>query len=167
MLNVDGALTEYQSFLAKESVFFLRPFLPFDNLLFLPTAMIATRIGGAPQERSSESWRWEDSSSSGLIARTLVCACDMPALENLCGARLLAVLRRLYFPTSLTCTDHWILPPPPRSTKPTANWKLPFRQGLVKCTIDGLHFRSTQGKLGSFHAVRTGIFEQVLSCSHF
>lgn len=39
--KVDGALTEYQSFLAKGSTLFFRPFLPFDNLLFLPTAMIA------------------------------------------------------------------------------------------------------------------------------
>lgn len=41
MLKLDGALTEYQSFLAKGSVLFFRPFLPFDNLLFFPTAMIA------------------------------------------------------------------------------------------------------------------------------
>jgi hypothetical protein len=41
MANVDGAFTENQSFFAKGSVFFLRPFLPFDNRLFLPTAMIA------------------------------------------------------------------------------------------------------------------------------
>jgi hypothetical protein len=40
--KVPGALTLYQSFFAKVSVFFLRPFLPFESLLFLPTAMIAT-----------------------------------------------------------------------------------------------------------------------------
>ena len=39
--KVEGALTEYQSFLAKGSVLFFRPFLPLDNLLFLPTAMFA------------------------------------------------------------------------------------------------------------------------------
>lgn len=37
-----GALTLYQSFFAKVSVFFLRPFFPFERRLFLPTAMIAT-----------------------------------------------------------------------------------------------------------------------------
>lgn len=41
MLNVDGAFTEYQSFLANGSVLFFKPFLPLDSLLFLPTAMIA------------------------------------------------------------------------------------------------------------------------------
>lgn len=41
MLKTVGAFTEYQSFLAKGSVRFLRPFLPFDKRLFLPTAMIA------------------------------------------------------------------------------------------------------------------------------
>ncbi len=37
-----------QSFLANGSVFFFRPFLPFDNLLFFPTAMMAVvcRKGG-------------------------------------------------------------------------------------------------------------------------
>lgn len=40
--KVPGALTLYQSFLAKVSVFFLRPFLPFERRLFLPTAMFAT-----------------------------------------------------------------------------------------------------------------------------
>lgn len=36
MLNVDGALIEYQSFRVKGSwVLFLRPFLPFDKRLFL------------------------------------------------------------------------------------------------------------------------------------
>ena len=39
--KVEGALTEYQSFFAKGSVLFFRPFLPLDNLLFLPTAMSA------------------------------------------------------------------------------------------------------------------------------
>ncbi len=37
--KVPGALTLYQSFLAKVSVFFLRPFLPFERRLFLPTAI--------------------------------------------------------------------------------------------------------------------------------
>lgn len=41
--KVEGALTEYQSFLAKGSVLFFRPFLPLDNLLFLPTAMSTLR----------------------------------------------------------------------------------------------------------------------------
>jgi hypothetical protein len=40
--KVPGALTLYQSFFAKVSVFFLRPFFPFERRLFLPTAMIAT-----------------------------------------------------------------------------------------------------------------------------
>lgn len=40
--KVPGALTLYQSFFAKVSVFFLRPFLPFERRLFLPTAMFAT-----------------------------------------------------------------------------------------------------------------------------
>jgi hypothetical protein len=36
LLNVEGALIEYQSLRVKGSwVLFLRPFLPFDNLLFL------------------------------------------------------------------------------------------------------------------------------------
>lgn len=39
--KVEGALTEYQSFFAKGSVLFFKPFLPLDNLLFLPTAMFA------------------------------------------------------------------------------------------------------------------------------
>lgn len=39
--KVPGALTLYQSFFAKVSVFFLRPFLPFERRLFLPTAMVA------------------------------------------------------------------------------------------------------------------------------
>lgn len=42
MAKVPGALTLYQSFFAKVSVFFLRPFLPLERRLFLPTAMIAT-----------------------------------------------------------------------------------------------------------------------------
>ena len=42
MLKVDGALTEYQSLRANGSVLFFKPFLPFDNLLFFPTAMITT-----------------------------------------------------------------------------------------------------------------------------
>jgi hypothetical protein len=42
LLKVDGALTEYQSFFAKGSDRFLRPFLPLERRLFLPTAMIAT-----------------------------------------------------------------------------------------------------------------------------
>ena len=41
MLNVDGALMLNQSFLWNGSIFFFRPFLPFDNLLFFPTAMMA------------------------------------------------------------------------------------------------------------------------------
>jgi hypothetical protein len=36
----------YQSFLAKVSVFFLRPFFPFERRLFLPTAMIASLVVG-------------------------------------------------------------------------------------------------------------------------
>ena len=40
MPKVDGALTEYQSFFANGSVFFLRPFLPLERRLFLPTAMV-------------------------------------------------------------------------------------------------------------------------------
>lgn len=39
MAKVPGALTLYQSFFAKVSVFFLRPFLPFERRLFLPTAI--------------------------------------------------------------------------------------------------------------------------------
>lgn len=46
MANVDGALTEYQSFFANGSVRFLRPFLPFERRLFLPTAMIAALVVG-------------------------------------------------------------------------------------------------------------------------
>ena len=39
--KVDGALIEYQSFLANGStVRFLRPFLPLESLLFFPTAML-------------------------------------------------------------------------------------------------------------------------------
>jgi hypothetical protein len=38
--KVPGALTLYQSFFAKVSVFFLRPFLPFERRLFFPTAMV-------------------------------------------------------------------------------------------------------------------------------
>ena len=45
MLKVDGALTLNQSFLANGSVLFFRPFLPFDNLLFFPTAMLAVDEG--------------------------------------------------------------------------------------------------------------------------
>lgn len=41
--NVVGALTEYQSFFAKGSVLFLRPFLPLERRLFFPTAMVAIR----------------------------------------------------------------------------------------------------------------------------
>lgn len=57
MAKVDGALTENQSFLANGSVRFFRPFLPLDNLLFFPTAMIAVvderkkrcgAVGGVP-----------------------------------------------------------------------------------------------------------------------
>lgn len=44
--KVPGALTLYQSFFAKVSVFFLRPFFPLERRLFLPTAMIATKGGG-------------------------------------------------------------------------------------------------------------------------
>ena len=71
VLNVEGALIEYQSFRVKGSIvllqrfsglavmplsegyqlrrisgktYFLRPFLPFDKRLFLPTAMIATVV---------------------------------------------------------------------------------------------------------------------------
>ena len=39
--KVDGALMLNQSFRANGSVFFFSPFLPFDNLLFFPTAMLA------------------------------------------------------------------------------------------------------------------------------
>jgi hypothetical protein len=42
--KVPGALTLYQSFFAKTSVFFLRPFFPFERRLFLPTAMFATLV---------------------------------------------------------------------------------------------------------------------------
>ena len=42
MAKVEGALMEYQSFFAKGSVRFLMPFLPLDNLLFLPTAILTT-----------------------------------------------------------------------------------------------------------------------------
>lgn len=43
--NVDGALTENQSLRANGSVRFFNPFLPLDNLLFFPTAMIAACDG--------------------------------------------------------------------------------------------------------------------------
>ena len=36
-----------QSFLANGSVFFFRPFLPLDNLLFFPTAIMAVDAGKA------------------------------------------------------------------------------------------------------------------------
>ena len=42
--KVPGALTLYQSFFAKVSVFFLRPFFPFERRLFFPTAMFATLV---------------------------------------------------------------------------------------------------------------------------
>ena len=45
MLKVEGALMENQSLRANGSVRFFKPFLPFDNLLFFPTAMIATVWG--------------------------------------------------------------------------------------------------------------------------
>ena len=45
--KVPGALTLYQSFFAKVSVFFLRPFFPFERRLFLPTAMIASLVVGS------------------------------------------------------------------------------------------------------------------------
>ena len=45
MAKVDGALMENQSFLANGSVFFFKPFLPLDNLLFFPTAMMAVAAG--------------------------------------------------------------------------------------------------------------------------
>lgn len=51
MLNVDGALTLNQSFLANGSVFFLSPFLPFDNLLFFPTAILAVDV-----EKEGDRW---------------------------------------------------------------------------------------------------------------
>ena len=44
--KVPGALMLYQSFLAKVSVFFLRPFFPFERRLFLPTAMITSLVVG-------------------------------------------------------------------------------------------------------------------------
>lgn len=34
----------FRTFLAKVSVFFLRPFFPLERRLFLPTAMIATQM---------------------------------------------------------------------------------------------------------------------------
>jgi len=41
--KVDGALRLYQSLRWKGSVLFFRPFLPLDNLLFFPTAMLGCR----------------------------------------------------------------------------------------------------------------------------
>ena len=78
--NVDGAFKLYQSFLANGScVLFLRPFLPFDNLLFLrkvrhlsmiywgmayfPTAMIATKI----KSQVAGSCRWRYQWFKGLV----------------------------------------------------------------------------------------------------
>ena len=43
ILKVEGAFTENQSFLVNGSVFFFNPFLPFDSLLFFPTAILAKR----------------------------------------------------------------------------------------------------------------------------
>ena len=66
--KVPGALTLYQSFFAKVSVFFLRPFFPFERRLFLPTAMIATLVVGrrglwccrvVDRDNSVASW-WEN-----------------------------------------------------------------------------------------------------------
>ncbi len=51
MAKVEGALMLYQSLRANGSVFFFRPFLPLDNLLFFPTAMFAADAGKVGGER--------------------------------------------------------------------------------------------------------------------
>ena len=76
MLKVEGALMENQSLRANGSVRFFKPFLPFDNLLFFPTAMIATV------------WGKVETGGDGSNA-LMSCAGDFPPLPSgWCGMTL-------------------------------------------------------------------------------
>lgn len=94
MAKVEGALTEYQSFLAKASVLFLMPFLPLDKRLFFPTAMVAT---GVWCRGAGLSW------SSSLISR--VCNWRRKIVKVRLGKPVKPLTRELCRPTWVLCAE--------------------------------------------------------------